>query len=262
MFGTKTAHLLFLGIGVFAISTARFCWASEDEGQRQAREDSDNPIIVRNLLQTKPAYTIVRDGGWVYTQLNRILLPYEATLIPGIRVDHSFSMVRFDIPIQYHAGWASQDATLLALTGGESSFGALGFGPVFSLPTASRSAAGNGKWSSGPAGAITVRSIPGLRLSLLLEQFFSFAGTPGRPSVNELHAQPIIQKALPEAFYLFTDPIYLFRWEGGGTTLPVNLQLGRAFTRDLSASIGPEYIATGASQGNWTIRMAVNYLNW
>ena len=74
--------------------------------------------------------------------------------------------------------------------------------------------------------------------------------------------QPILVKYLSDDVSLTSDPIYKFDWIKTTATLPVDLNIVKAFNRHLTASVGPESIANGPSQGNWSVKAAISYLHW
>jgi hypothetical protein len=257
------------GCAVAGMTACAPALASETEGQRQARQETDDPVLFHNQLELKPNYVFHSDsGGWSYSQINRLLHPYDASsVVPGLRIDKGFSLVRVDLPFICQntaraSGCALQDTVILDLAGFHTSFGAVGIGPVVSLPTATSAATGRGKWSIGPAAGLTIRSLRGLRIGLLLQQFFSITGLSTRPSVNELRLQFIFHYYFQDASYLFTDPTYRIDFENGHNTVPVNLQFGKAFSKTLTASVGPEYIASGTARGDLGIRLTLDFHEW
>ena len=178
-----------------------------------------------------------------------------------------YSLMRFEAPIIYQTSpqltqWGAQDFTFFDIAGGNTSFGAAGIGYDFSFPTATNSTFGSGKWSIGPAGGFVVKSIPDFRASVLLQQFFSFAGDSSRREYSQLWVQPTLMKYFGKSYFLQTDPIYKFDWINTIATLPVNLAFGNAFSSRITAALGPEWIANGNGTGNWTVKGTFNYLNW
>jgi hypothetical protein len=92
---------------------------------------------------------------------------------------------------------------------------------------------------------------------------FSVAGAPNRADVDQLLVVPIIGYALPRAFYLRTDPIWVFDWKRNGyATIPLNLSFGKAFTRYLTAEIEPEWVSTGDLKNSFSLRFFLSYLGW
>ena len=116
-----------------------------------------------------------------------------------------------------------------------------GVGPTMTLPTATESLLGNGKWSAGPS--LVVLTTPGhWVIGAVANNQWSFAGW-GNKSVDALLVQPFINYNFPDGWYVTTSPIITANWEtasnerwtlpiGGGVgkivklgKLPINLQL-------------------------------------
>ena len=116
-----------------------------------------------------------------------------------------------------------------------------GVGPTLTLPTATDSILGSGKWSAGPA-AVGLVSHGHWVVGALANNQWSYAGW-GDDDVNALLVQPFVNYNLPHGWYLSSAPIITSNWEassderwtvpiGGGFgkivhlgKAPVNLQL-------------------------------------
>ncbi len=140
-----------------------------------------------------------------------------------------------------------------------------GVGPTMTLPTASVSLLGQGKWSAGPAAVGLLMDGPWV-VGALANNQWSFAGW-GDEDVNQFLIQPFLNYNLPHAFYLSSAPIMTADWEadsgnqwtvpvGGGAgklvrigPLPVNFQL-QAFYN----AVRPELA------GEWQLRAQVQFL--
>lgn len=140
-----------------------------------------------------------------------------------------------------------------------------GAGPTFTLPTATASILGSGKWSAGPAAVGLMMEGPWV-VGALANNQWSFAGW-GDEDVNQLLVQPFLNYNLPHAFYLSSAPIITADWEagsgnrwtvpvggGGGKVvrvgrLPVNLQLQAFYNAEK-----PAYAA------DWQLRFQVQFL--
>jgi len=80
-----------------------------------------------------------------------------------------------------------------------------GFGPTFTLPTATDELLGSEKWSMGPAAvALTIQG-PWVFGALMNNQW-SFAGNNKRDKVNQLLLQPFANYNLPDGWYLTSSP--------------------------------------------------------
>jgi hypothetical protein len=79
-----------------------------------------------------------------------------------------------------------------------------GVGPTFTLPTATDSLLGSGKWSMGPAAVALSIQGPWV-FGALANQQWSFAGWRDQ-DVSQLLIQPFVNYNLPDAWYLVSAP--------------------------------------------------------
>jgi hypothetical protein len=142
-----------------------------------------------------------------------------------------------------------------------------GVGPTMSLPTASSTLLGTGKWSAGPTAVALTMQGPWV-VGALANNQWSFAGW-GDSKVNQLLVQPFLNYNLPKGWYLTSAPIMTANWVadssnqwtvpaggGGGKLwrvgkigLPVNTQI-QAFYN----AIRPDQTA------EWQLRVQVQFL--
>lgn len=52
----------------------------------------------------------------------------------------------------------------------------------------------------------------------------------------------------------------VFDWERSEYTIPLGINVGKAFASNLSMFIGPEYVVSGPGKGNFTIRLNINMM--
>jgi hypothetical protein len=174
--------------------------------------------------------------------ISRIIMPIvnQPSLAPG--VDHAF-------------GLGDINPTFF-LSPSKSTRPIWGVGPTFTLPTATDSQLGSGRWSAGPAGVALFMQGPWV-VGALMNNQWSFAGW-GDTKVNAMLIQPFLNYNLPRGWYLSSAPIMTSNWVadppdrwvvpvggGGGKLwrvgkvgLPVNTQLAafyNAIRPDLSA---------------------------
>jgi hypothetical protein len=108
-----------------------------------------------------------------------------------------------------------------------------GVGPTFTLPTATDSRLGSGKWSMGPAAVGLVMDGPWVAGALVNQQW-SFAGWRDQ-DVSQLLIQPFVNYNLPDAWYLVSAPILTANWEassGNKWTVPLGGGVGKLFKLD------------------------------
>jgi hypothetical protein len=141
-----------------------------------------------------------------------------------------------------------------------------GFGPAFLIPTATSSALGSGKWVVGPAGALLIQPKWGT-VGTVIQNIWSFAGDPARPSVNVMTIEVEVAYNLPDDWYLISEPLGGINWTATSWNrwlVPVGGGIGRLFNigkQSLSASaeiygnvVRPQTSAT------WQTSLAVTLL--
>lgn len=106
-----------------------------------------------------------------------------------------------------------------------------GFGPAFSLPTATDEALGSEKWGIGPAFRFAYRS-DNWNLGFVAAQRWSFAGTGNRSDVNQLLIRGAIRRQLRNNWFFVSAPLIVANWERPGQDwlIPVGGGIGRKFT--------------------------------
>ena len=97
-----------------------------------------------------------------------------------------------------------------------------GLGPTFTLPTATESLLGSGKWSAGPGAVLVLMQGPWV-VGTRVNNQWSFAGWRDH-EVNQLWLQPFIHYNFTNGWYLATLPTYSANWtasSGDVWTVPV-----------------------------------------
>ena len=106
-----------------------------------------------------------------------------------------------------------------------------GFGPTFTLPTATDRNLGAGKWSMGPAGVALKMHGPWVYGALINNQWS--VGGWGDKAVNAMLLQWFIYHNLPNAWYLIAAPIVTANWKAEKAadvwTVPVGGGFGKLF---------------------------------
>ncbi len=106
-----------------------------------------------------------------------------------------------------------------------------GVGPTFTLPTATDSLIGSGKFSMGPAAvALTIQGH--WVVGALANNQWSVAGW-GKDNVNSFRLQPFVNYNLPDHWYLVSAPIMTANWAaakaGDVWTVPLGGGVGKLF---------------------------------
>jgi len=240
-----------------------------DGGLGEAASNATNPMAFVTKLQLQPNFTW-KDGD--ATQINlttRIIQPTGSIGLPFIKSkDPSkiYTLYRIELPIigQTYPGQPELDATglsdiiILDLIAFKQKWGLLGAGPGIIIPTMYPKSISSGKWSAGFTGVALNTKTKGLQFGVLVQQFFSVAGSSDRPTKNFMLFQPIFNKVLHQGYFIGFSPILTFDWENSTYNIPLTMSFGKAFAKNLSAFIAPEYVVSGPNQGDFTLRFQLN----
>jgi hypothetical protein len=104
-----------------------------------------------------------------------------------------------------------------------------GFGPIFSLPTATASSLETGSWAAGPA-FVVVKNVGPFVLGGLVTQSWHFADSGGEPKTNAFALQPAINFNFGKGWALSCSPTITANWdadEGNSWTVPLGLGITR-----------------------------------
>jgi len=106
-----------------------------------------------------------------------------------------------------------------------------GIGPAFSVPIATNSAIGSGKWAVGPSVVGLVQ--PGhWTLGALANNMWSVAGDKDRPDVNSFLLQYFVDYNFVKGWYFTSSPIITSNWKLDSDerwSVPFGAGLGRVF---------------------------------
>jgi hypothetical protein len=141
-----------------------------------------------------------------------------------------------------------------------------GAGPTFTLPTATDSMLGSGKWSSGPAGVVLTMQGHWV-VGVLANQQWSFAGW-GDNDVSAMLIQPFVNYNLPHGWYLTTAPIITANWKADSDnrwTLPLGAGVGKIVKLgrlpiNVQLSAYNNVVTPEAFGADWQLRFQVQFL--
>jgi hypothetical protein len=137
-----------------------------------------------------------------------------------------------------------------------------GVGPVFRLPTASRSSFGDGKWGAGPT-AVVLRQEGAWTYGILASHIWSFAGW-GPEDVSITSLQPFLAYTTDSltTFGVGTESGY--DWVGQQWVVPIDLtvsQLVRIGEMPVEFGVGARVYAERPDGGpNWGLKFTVTFL--
>jgi hypothetical protein len=234
-------------------------------GAADAADQANTPLPTKTQIQFEPSYTFPNgDTRYMSELLFEPILPYRAFLFPGLDVEGFWSIARIQWTgkgIENKSG-ASSGLTDLTLTDivahrvGPFS-AALGFVSVF--PMATTSTLGQGKLQLGPAAGLRLEGVPALKLAVLVQNFYSVAGSSQSPDLAYVTVQPFVTLHLPADLFLSSDATMNFYWEGGRSTVPVNLGFGHAFGAHFVGSVHGFYTLAEADRGAIKAEIVLNF---
>jgi hypothetical protein len=239
--------------------------APSPSGTADSADQANTPLPTKTQIQFKPGYTFAHgDTHYEASVLFEPILPYRAFLIPGLEVDEFWSIARLRWTgegLQTSKGPSSglTDLTLTNLVAHRLGpfNGALGYATVF--PVATASALGQGKVQLGPAAALRLEAIPQLKLAALVQNLYSIAGSNQSPDLAYVTVQPFITVHLPGAMFLSSDATMKFYWQGGRSTVPVNIGLGHAFGAHFVGSVRGWYTVADADKDAVEVEVVLDF---
>lgn len=201
------------------------------------------------LLRIMPLYGFPSVGNWDVIHLNLVTLadapggvpgqPGNPEPVPGDRV--------FGISDLMHASFFTPK------TEGNLVWG---IGGLFTIPIASDSALGSGKWSAGPAFRILYKTGP-WNLGVFGGQTWSFAGDENRNDVSQLIMRGAIRRQLANNWYFVSAPIITANWKASGQKWLV--PLGGGFGKKFGVGADPWALSL---QGYYNVIKPDGAPNW
>jgi len=246
-----------------------FAQENQEETLDQAAANATNPLAFVTKLQVQPNFVWKSEDARQINLTTRIIQPTPSLglpFIPSKDPSKIYTLYRLEMPLigQTFPKNPSQDATglsdliLLDVVAFKQKWGLLGIGPGLIIPTYNPEAISGGKWCIGLSGVALNTKTKGLQFGLLFQQFFSFAGAANRSSKNFMLFQPIFNKVLTDGYFIGVSPIMTFDWENNAYSIPISISIGKAFAKNLSAFIAPQYVISGPNQGDFVLQFQIN----
>jgi len=104
-----------------------------------------------------------------------------------------------------------------------------GVGPAISLPSTNDPTLGSQKWAAGPT-FVALKQVSGWTVGALVNQIWSFAGPPDRPSVNQMFLQPFVAYTTANLWTFTVNSESTANWEEHSPNrwnTPVNLMASK-----------------------------------
>jgi len=234
-----------------------------------AAANATNPLAFVTKLQVQPNYIFKDNNATQINVTSRIIQPTATLGLPFIKSknpDKIYTIYRLEVPLigqtfpqtpQLNATGIS-DIVLLDVIAFKQNWGLLGIGTGLIMPTASSDFLGTGKWSSGISGVVLNTKTKGLQFGVLFQQYWSFAGDADRQDKDFMLFQPILNKVIAKGVVLAFSPIMNFDWKNDDFTIPLSLGITKVFAKNLSMSFTPEYVVSGPTKGDFTLRLQIN----
>jgi hypothetical protein len=229
----RPAHAIGVALTMLALLGAASGWAAEDT--TELAKKSQNPIadlisvpfqsnfnfgvgpknVTQYVLNVQPVIPFKLTSEW--NLITRTVLPIINQPSPADGVQSAFGLG--DLNPSFFLSPAKPGALIW------------GIGPTFTLPTATDTSLGSGKWSMGPtAVALTIQG-PWV-FGVLANQQWSFAGDSDRRSVSQMLIQPFVNYNLGDGWYLASVPIITADWmadSGNQWTVPLGGGFGKVW---------------------------------
>ena len=258
-----------LAILFFMVSAFLYAQEKPADEIAAAAANATNPLAFVTKLQVQPNYTWKDNDANQINITSRIVQPTGTLGLPFFKSkapSKVYTIYRLEVPVisQTFPNTASLDATgisdviLLDVVAFKQKWGLLGVGTGLIMPTASPKVLGTGKWSSGISGVVLNTKTKGLQYGVLFQQYWSFAGDADRQSKNFILFQPIVNKVIAKGVVLAFSPIMNFDWGNDDYTIPISLGITKVFAKNLSMSLTPEYVVSGPTKGDFTVRFQIN----
>jgi hypothetical protein len=141
-----------------------------------------------------------------------------------------------------------------------------GFGPAFTLPTATNTLLGQGKFSLGPSAVVLTQPGP-WTLGALVNNVWSAAGSGSRPSVNQMVLQYFISYQLKKGWYISSSPILTANWKassGDVWAVPFGGGVGRVMKLGFQpVSLSAQFFGNAVyphGGSPWSMRLQITFL--
>lgn len=222
------------GIAAWLMVAAPLCFAQPAHAQSQSADDankSNNPLNLAASLNFQNYYTPKLFGSNAHT--NDFLIRPTIPVAPGELVGVP-QIFRITAPVStrpeadgsYKTGLGDINVFDIFLL--QQGAVDLGVGPMLTMPSATSSELGAGKWSAGLAGVAVHASKEGL-LGALVQWQHSFAGQNARDTVHTATFQPFLIRNLPQGWYLRSTATWTFDLQKNDYYIPLGLGAGKAW---------------------------------
>lgn len=264
----RTVHVCCL-LAFLACMITPLSSAAQDDNINEAAANAANPLVFITKIQGQPNFTWKENEGRQVNLTSRIILPTASVGLPFIKSkDPSkvYTIYRLEVPIisqtfpenQELDATGMSDVSLLDVIIIKQRWGMFGTGPALIIPVMKPAPISIRKWAAGIAMVALNTNTKGIQWGALAQQFFTFAGDSERSNESIMLFQPIFNVMLGGGKYLQVSPIMNFNWTEETYDIPIAINVGKAFSKNMSALIGPEYVISGPNEKDFTFRFQLN----
>jgi hypothetical protein len=245
------------------MTAVMLCLLQTDVTRAQESTLSDNDPTRPVFFSLRPEFYSVDAEVWRM----QVVVRYDAAIV---RQPHWYSgkrglLLRFEVPlvaaaappIDTQAGLGDTYGQVLVVPDISKGF-ALVAGTGLSVPTATDTALGTGKWTLAPA-VIPVWFLPNRGMFYVkVQTFTSVAGADAHPDLNFLLITPTLIKTLGRRSWIVVDSETKTDWENGGRTgVKSGLQLGWVLPNRVGIWIKPEVWWGPNRSGRWNLKTGI-----
>ncbi|NPD47745.1 hypothetical protein [Lentimicrobium sp. S6] len=261
-----TTLILLFALSAFAQESDE---ASEHAAAEKAAGQSTNPLSNITKLQVQPNFTWKDNSARTINVTTRIIQPTPFIFLPGIKSKNPewYTIFRLEVPIigqSFPNGNKDFDAVglsdliLIDAVVKKTKWGMVGFGPGLIIPMKNPAQISIGKWGLGPSAVVFVTKVKGISFGVLAQQYWTFKGDENKDKMSFMIFQPIFNAIFNKGYFLSFSPLMNFNWTKSTYNIPLGLNFGKAFAKNLSAWIGPEYVVYGPQKGHTTLKFQIN----
>ena len=216
---------LFLAVLLSLLSLPFY--AQENLPQKDAAsvtKDANNPLASIKSFSMHNVYTssLYSAEGTLNTFWLRYAQPIGRVLIRASLAVNNFNIGEID-----RSGLGDLNVFGTYILTQPTSANQLGVGPIFTIPTATSSLLGAGKWQVGAAFVGYFASNPVFQSGVLATWQHSFAGDKDRNKVQIATVQPFLMWQLGKGVYLRSTGIAVLDLENGNYLVPLGLGAGK-----------------------------------
>lgn len=249
---------LFLSSAVPSICQSVPSSAQQKPSEVRSEEDPTRPLF----FSIRPEFYNLQQGAWQ----SKLIFRYDTEFLKKRRWlgGKKGVILRFEIPMTWShvlnrtkGGVGDIYGQWLVAPYITRKF-AFVLGTGLSLPSASDSSLGNGKWVLAPA-VIPLWFIPGKGFFLLkVQNFVSIAGDSHRPDINFLLITPALFYRVRQHWWILADTETKSNWKRDGRTgVKSGLQLGRVITPRFGLWVKPEFWWGTNRDGDWNLKFGL-----